>query len=305
MTPSHLLRALAAWRGAVTEPSAEGEVRRAMMAGGFDCSRPRLLRQRMSVALIAAAFLACGDKRAAPSDAGIKPTSAAAASNPGPPAVVLTEDPPPPPLPPPPAPPLPPPTVEPSPPPSHPIPATEEGLTGRWGTPRRPARPPRPGWPLSTSVPHEECVTAAGEPGYRLVDRPGRPCFNPCPVGMAPGAFFFQFCERFCSADADCDGGRCESGRCNSLFATADAIFHVDGCRLLDGRPGRIDEKRKLCLPDCKIGLVLMGGTDCVKPCTSAADCPGGRCMQDNPSNPFRFCGPGVCPSEGCPYPWE
>lgn len=122
---------------------------------------------------------------------------------------------------------------------------------------------------------------------------------------MARGSGSFYFCERLCRADADCDGGKCDQGTCNSLEPSAAAIFYDGWCRLLDGRPGRVDEAAKLCAPQCKIGLLQVGGTDCVKPCKTQADCPGGKCMTDGPDNTFRFCGPSVCPSEGCPYPWE
>jgi hypothetical protein len=111
-----------------------------------------------------------------------------------------------------------------------------------------------------------------------------------------------NFCERVCKADAECEGGRCVDGLCNSLERPSTADWQIrDGCRTADGRDGFHVDGDSRCYPWCKIGLVLYGGTHCVKPCASNADCPGSQCAREEDPP---LCGP-ICPSEGCPYPWE
>jgi hypothetical protein len=218
-------------------------------------------------------------------------------------APVVTVAPGPPASPPPPAPTAPAPTASALPP--APPPAGSGSLA------RRPSLPPRRGWPLIPYCAVEACTTATGERGVSYPRGPGpgtdarcKPqgqCFNPCPVGMAPNPQA-TFCERVCKGDAECEGGSCVKGLCESMERPSTADWQLQGeCRTADGRDGFHVRGDNHCYPWCKVGLVLYGGTHCVKPCASSADCPGGQCAREE-SPPL--CGP-LCPSEGCPYPWE
>ena len=166
---------------------------------------------------------------------------------------------------------------------------------------RRPPAPPRAGWPLSRSCDRRRCTTALGDPGFRCGS--GGACFNPCPTGLAPDAQGF-FCERRCRADAECDEGRCTGGLCDSMGAPpCGGPPGIGGCSMPDGRAGFLCADPGPCYPWCKAGLDLWGGTHCVKSCRSPADCPGGECAEKTPEGEG-ICAP-ICPSEGCPYPWE
>jgi hypothetical protein len=204
----------------------------------------------------------------------------------------------------------PPPPVEAGP-PAAPAPAAEAcpELADAGAPPRRVRRPaarPRTGWPLCGAV--ERCVTPRGEPGFRYTEPPlpgahcvhPQGCFNPCPAGMAPDFRhgLGDFCERICTRDDACDEGRCRDGLCDSLGdPPCGGPPGVEGCSMPDGRAGFRCERCGPCYPWCKAGLDLSGGTHCVKSCSTSVDCPGGKCIEG-------ACGP-VCPSEGCPYPWE
>ena len=202
--------------------------------------------------------------------------------------------------------------------------AIDAGPRKRRKLPRlRSPRVPRQGWPISFSTcpASEECETAEGEPGYRCSS--GQKCFNPCPIGMVPGYAIGDetMCFRLCNDDHDCPG----SAWCVDAFLPAsggerppsvglcydqeepknrsERSITDGGCTTSDDRQGYQVEGDPRCYPWCKRGLVLYGGTNCAKPCRTNGDCPGGWCERDQPSNPG-VCAP-VCPSEGCPYPWE
>jgi hypothetical protein len=180
--------------------------------------------------------------------------------------------------------------------------------------PRRKAGPPRPGWPLIVGCDTTPCITGAGEPGFRYTTatsytgkacRPQGTCFNPCPVGMA-STELARTCNFMCRTDEDCAAGECLEGLCETLFAEVPVPGSAaDGssCQLKDGRFGIFDPSTGLCGPMCKLGLEPYGGTDCMKPCHSKTQCPGGPCIVENPGG-AGYCGDS-CPELGCPYPWE
>lgn len=165
----------------------------------------------------------------------------------------------------------------------------------------RTPRVPRKGWPVT--CPHDPCVTADDEPGYRCVEQ--TECFNPCPVGMAPGDVTGNstMCLRFCNVDADCPDKLCQYGLCvvpepPDRWNRPREDF---ACKLPDGRWGYKVEGDERCYPYCKTGQQVWGGDRCAKECTRDSDCPGGACSLDQSAH---FCMP-VCTSAGCPYPWE
>jgi hypothetical protein len=162
-------------------------------------------------------------------------------------------------------------------------------------------RLPRKGWPVT--CPYDLCLTSDAEPGYRC--QGVTECFNPCPVGMAPGdiADDNAMCLRLCNTGADCPDRKCVYGLCVTPQPAdrADRTVTDPPCSTPDGRQGYKVEGDPVCYPHCKKGLVLYGGDRCAKPCRRDTECPGGSCgVNETPS----VCVP-VCTSEGCPYPWE
>lgn len=149
-------------------------------------------------------------------------------------------------------------------------------------------------WPLPHDCDIVACTVGPGEPGVRC--GPSGPCGNPCPAGMAPEASG-GYCARRCRTAADCGGDPCTAeGVCDRWPREKPTCDAPEFCELSGGRGMGVRCGSGPCVPSCKKGLVLTGGTHCAKPCKSNADCPGGECDE--------VCGP-LCPSEGCPYRWE
>jgi hypothetical protein len=156
--------------------------------------------------------------------------------------------------------------------------------------------PPRAGWPLPRDCDATACRTAGGEPGIECKGTSGG-CVNPCPAGMGPEDENLSYCSRLCKSDAECPGGKCSKGGVCNFWPAPAGCDSMEVCTTADGKTGTRCKPSDPCRNPCKKGLELYGGTHCAKPCQTAAQCPGGECLED-------FCVP-LCPSEGCPYAWE
>lgn len=140
------------------------------------------------------------------------------------------------------------------------------------------------------------CTTPKGELGVRCANDPV--CFNPCPPGRAPNEAGVV-CERTCRSDKDCNGGTCtREGLCE---AERPCEVYGDACVLPNNVTGHMCEGK--CVNPCGRGKVLVGGTHCAKQCWADADCPGFGCWKGG-GLPY-VCNAPLCPSNGCPYPWD
>jgi hypothetical protein len=149
-------------------------------------------------------------------------------------------------------------------------------------------------WPLDMdNCSATPCKLPDGTPG--LSCKPGQACFNPCPAGMGPEGERW-YCAKLCKSSADCGKDPCENGVCNRWPKHA-CKDPQDNCTTPDGQQGFRCSAKDKCLPMCKRGLSVYGGTHCAKACKGDKACPGGSCEEG-------FCVP-LCPSEGCPYRWE
>jgi hypothetical protein len=163
-------------------------------------------------------------------------------------------------------------------------------------------------WPLPQMMSANRCKTASGEPGLTVN---GRECHNPCLPGAAP--LDAMQCTAKCTSDADCtkDGrhGSCDDGACRRpKTLECEGKKAPTPCKTEDGETGQRCDADQICASDgmiCPEGLVMYGGTNCVKTCKKAADCPKGECaMDEGMEKGVGICAP-ICPSEGCPYLWE
>jgi hypothetical protein len=122
-------------------------------------------------------------------------------------------------------------------------------------------------------------------------------CGNPCLAGTGPEEGG-TYCSKLCKLDKDCPGGTCaKNGVCDLWSHHALKCDDPALCVTPTRGAGQRCKEGDPCLPVCKIGLVLAGGTHCAKPCKTNKDCPKGECDGTT-------CGP-LCPAEGCPYLWE
>lgn len=157
---------------------------------------------------------------------------------------------------------------------------------------------PGPGYPRPiTSIQRRpaRCTTAEEEPG--IVCTADDLCCNPCLPNMATADGVS--CHAQCARGEDCSVGDCDDGVC--VHDSEPDCPAPETCRADSGDYGRRCPGDTACVALCPSGQRLLGGTHCVRPCRTDADCPAGYCRE---GGGFKHCS-GLCPSAGCPYLYD